>query len=350
MEAQQPSNPLVFDGHNDTILNLYLPERSGGRSFFKESPEGHIDLPRAQAGRFGGGFFAMFAPAPDGTDRTGDRARLAPGIDGDFARQFTLGIAASLIRLLREADGKVRLVRTAAEVRECFADGVLALLMHIEGADAIDPELDFLYLMHAAGLRSLGLVWSRPNAFAEGVPFRFPSTPDTGPGLTDAGRRLVQACNELSLVIDLSHLNEQGFWDVAGLTGAPLVATHSNAHALCPSARNLTDKQLDAIRESGGIVGTNFHVSFLRSDGEQNPDTPLSVIADHIDYMVDHMGLDHVGFGSDFDGATMPTELRDVSGLPRLLDELRARGYDEAALRKIAHENWLRVLEQTLGA
>ena len=125
------------------------------------------------------------------------------------------------------------------------------------------------------------------------------------------------------------------------------MATHSNAHALCPSTRNLTDRQLDAIRDSGGVVGVNFHVGFLRSDGERNPDTPLSVVADHVDYLAGRMGLDHVAFGSDFDGATMPAALGDAAGLPRLIDTLRERGYDDATLRRLASENWLRVLERT---
>jgi membrane dipeptidase len=130
-----------------------------------------------------------------------------------------------------------------------------------------------LDLLYAAGLRSLGIVWSRPNAFGHGVPFKFPSSPDTGPGLTEAGRELVRACNERRILIDLSHLNEKGFWDVAGLSTAPLVATHSNAHSVCPHARNLTDRQLDAIRESGGMVGLNFATAFLRPDGSMNADT-----------------------------------------------------------------------------
>src|SRR5439155_17471941 len=151
----------------------------------------------------------------------------------------------------------------------------LAAIMHIEGAEAIDPDLDSLEVFYQAGLRSLGPVWSRPNAFGEGVPFRFPGSPDTGPGLTPKGRELVRACNRLGILIDLSHLNEQGFWDVARLSAAPLVATHSCAHALCASSRNLTDKQLDAIKESDGMVGLNFAVCFLREDGANDADTPI---------------------------------------------------------------------------
>src|SRR5207245_2402126 len=155
-----------------------------------------------------------------------------------------------------------------------------------EGAEAIDPQLNALDVFHRAGLRSLGLVWSRPNAFAEGVPFRFPSSPDTGPGLTAAGRDLVRECNRKGILIDLSHLNERGFWDVAELSDAPLVATHSNAHAVTPCTRNLTDKQLDAIKESGGIVGLNFGVNDLREDGKNDPDTPLNIVMRHLNYLV----------------------------------------------------------------
>jgi membrane dipeptidase len=197
------------------------------------------------------------------------------------------------------------------------------------------------------GVRSIGLVWSRPNEFAEGVPFRFPSSPDTGTGLTSAGRDLVRACNRLGILVDLSHLNEAGFWDVAELSEAPLVATHSNAHALCASSRNLLDAQLDAIGASQGIVGVNFAVNFLRADGELVRETPISEIVRHVDYLVERMGVDHVGFGSDFDGAVLPDELGGAAGLPRLVDALRGGGYDDVSLAKITHGNWLRVLRST---
>jgi membrane dipeptidase len=221
--------------------------------------------------------------------------------------------------------------------------------LHMEGADALDADLDALHVLHRAGLRSLGLVWGRPNAFAEGVAARFNGSPDTGPGLTEAGRELVRACNDLRIMIDVSHLNERGFWDVAETTDAPLVATHSNAHALCPSTRNLTDPQLDAIAAFDGIIGLNFGVHFLREDGAEDTDTPLEVMVRQIDYLVERAGIERVGFGSDFDGISVSREMGDVSGLPRLMSALRDRGYDDQALRKLAHENWLRVLRKTWG-
>src|SRR5690606_7773104 len=179
-----------------------------------------------------------------------------------------------------------------------------------------------------AGLRSLGPVWSRPTLFAEGVPFAFPASPDTGPGLTPHGRALIKRCNELGIMIDLSHMNERGFWDVAALSDAPLVATHSNVHAICPSARNLTDDQLNAVRESGGVVGLNFATGFLAPDGSRESDLPFEVMVRHVDHLVEKLGVDGVAFGSDFDGAGISDEIGDVTGLQKLLEALRGAGYD----------------------
>jgi membrane dipeptidase len=217
-------------------------------------------------------------------------------------------------------------------------------VLHLEGAEAIDPDLEALEVWYAAGLRSLGPVWSRANAFAYGVPFISPSSPDTGPGLTAAGRRLVARCAELGVLVDLSHLNEAGFWDVARAGAGPLVASHSAAHALCPTSRNLTDRQLDAIRDSGGLVGMVFACPFLRADFADDPDTPLSEIVRHVRYVADRIGVDHVALGSDFDGATIPAPLGDVAGLPRLVDALGEAGFTDNELRAIAWENWRRVL------
>ncbi|MEK1870485.1 MAG: membrane dipeptidase, partial [Ensifer adhaerens] len=160
---------------------------------------------------------------------------------------------------------------------------------------------------------------------------------------------LVRASNELKIMLDLSHMNEQGFWDIAALSQAPLVASHSNVHALCPHSRNLTDRQLDAIRDTGGLAGINFGVLFLRADGTRNTDTPLSLLVDHIDYIVERIGIDHVALGSDFDGTAIPAAMRSAADLPLLVDLLRTRGYDDAALAKICHGNWIRVLETTWG-
>jgi membrane dipeptidase len=181
------------------------------------------------------------------------------------------------------------------------------------------------------------------------VPFSFPASPDIGDGLTDAGKALIKACNRLKILIDLSHLNEKGFWDVEKATDVPLVATHSNVHAIAQSSRNLTAKQLDAIRASNGLVGVNFATSFLRPDGRRSADTPLDVLVDHLSALIDALGEDGVALGSDFDGAQIPEAIRDAKGLPNLVAAMRKRGYGEPLITKICFENWMRVLAKTWG-
>ena len=339
----------IFDGHNDTLLTLGEGKSSQNRSFFERSERGHLDLPRAREGGFAGGMFAIFAEderLEDGDTTTPEEMTRRP-LEFGYAQQVTNSAMALLARLETESEGQVQVVRTAGQLTHSLPNDELAAVLHFEGAEAIDPQLDALPVYYQAGLRSLGIVWSRPNAFGYGVPFDFPHSPDTGPGLTPAGKALVGACNELGILVDVSHLNEKGFWDVARLSDAPLVATHSGAHACCPSPRNLVDAQLDAIGEAGGLVGVNFHVGFLRADGQDDPETPIADIIRHIDHIVDRIGIDHVAFGSDFDGATMPRELGDVTGLPKLVAALRAHGYGEAELAQITHLNWLRIFWQT---
>ncbi len=351
----EPTVP-VFDGHNDTLLRLLKPRAMSPEEVFAgRGTGGHIDLPRARAGGFVGGMFAIFPPPITMPDMTGSMRDGAYDIPlpellaMEAAQASTIRMASLLLRLERAFPDDLAVCRTVPEIRGATAAGRIAAVLHIEGAEAIDPDLAALDVLHAAGLRSLGLVWSRPNRFAHGVPFRFPSSPDTGEGLTEAGRALVRACNDRRIVVDLSHLNERGFWDVAGLSSAPLVATHSNVHALCPSARNLTDRQLDAIRESRGVVGLNFATCFLRPDGAMRADTDLDLMVRHLDALLERLGEDGVAFGSDFDGAVVPAAIGSVAGLPVLIDRLRQAGYGEGLLRKVASENWLSLLERTWG-
>ena len=258
----------VFDGHNDVLLHLSSPDREGGRNFFLRSESGHLDLPRAHQGGWAGGFFAIFiADQERDCCRSVSDEALDPVVSGRMAR----ALMARLFRLEEESQGQLKVVRTADELSACLRDGVLASVLHFEGAEPIDPELHALSVFYRAGLRSLGLVWSRPNAFASGVPgSAFPHSPDTGPGLTDAGKELVRACNRLGIMLNLSHLNEQGFWDVARLSSAPLVATHSNAHAICPTCK--------FARFMGRILHIAWEVRPL--GGEQDPGVQELAISD----------------------------------------------------------------------
>ncbi len=350
----------IFDGHNDLLFMVHYPSVTGGRDFFKRNATGHIDLPRAQAGGLAGGFFAVYVPAeppyrkPYGKSdtvhtATGYETPMAREIGHEYARREAQALISTLYELESEAKGKVKVVRTTAEIEQCIEDGTLAVILHFEGAEPIDPQLELLPSYYDKGLRSLGIVWSRPNAFGHGVPFRFPHSPDTGHGLTAAGEELVRACNRLGILIDMAHLNEKGFWDVARLSTAPLVVTHTAAHAISPSTRNITGRQLDAIKESDGMVGLNFNVRDVRADGKENVDTPLSDYVRQVDYLVERIGIDRVGFGSDFDGALISSHIGDAAGLPGLVSALQEHGYDDEALGKLTHQNWLRVLRKTWG-
>lgn len=347
----------VFDGHNDLLLRLWrLPAAARDRAWLEGDGQGHLDLPRMRRGGFAGGFFAVWVPSPeDGVDY--DALMDAPPyalplpapVPAEAAQPAALAMAGILFRMERLAPAEFRLCRSADEVRRAIRKGRIAAILHLEGAEAIGPDLDALHLFHAMGLRSLGPVWSRPTAFGHGVPFAFPGKPDNGPGLTAAGRDLVRLCDELGILIDLSHLNEKGFRDVAKLTSRPLVATHSNAHAVTPSTRNLTDRQLRMIRDSGGMVGLNFATVFLRPDGRRAPEMGWEPVLRHLDHLIGILGEDHVGFGSDFDGATVPEGIGDVTGLPALLAALKAHGYDKPLLKKLAWRNWVAALERTIG-
>ncbi|RBO95859.1 dipeptidase [Pseudochrobactrum asaccharolyticum] len=335
----------VFDGHNDVLLRLWAStEANPVDRFINGEQVGHIDLPRAKKGGLAGGLCAIYVPSPSmEKDANGDY----PTPEHGEALRITLGMAALLAKIEAKSNGGLKICRDADDIRTAMADGAFASVLHIEGAEAISADLDELYVLHQAGLRTLGPVWSRPNIFAYGVPFRFPSTPDIGPGLTDAGKALIRACNELKIMVDLSHMNEKGFWDIAAISDAPLVASHSNVHTLCTHSRNVTEKQMDAIKETGGLMGINFGVSFLREDGQKVTATPLSEMVRHIDYIINRIGVDHVALGSDFDGTTIPDTLASAADLQLLIAELRKAGYDQDTIDKIAYKNWIRVLEKT---
>lgn len=348
------TSPVVFDGHNDTLLRLHMDGRDTAfDAFLAGAAPGHIDLAKAKAGNLRGGLFAMFPPSPRGgldfsrMPAGGYEMPLPAPLERTVAEAATISMTSILLRLERASEGRLRVCRSVADIRSAMDAGAMAAVMHIEGAEAIDADLKMLDVLFAAGLRSIGMVWSRNNIFAHGVPMRFPSSPDIGEGLTEAGERLVARCNELGILLDLSHLNEKGFWDVARLSDAPLVATHSNVHAICPVSRNLTDRQIAAIAESKGLVGLNFATAFLREDGGMDADTGLDVMIRHLDGLVERLGEDGVALGSDFDGAVIPAPIGDASGLPKLFEAMERHGFGQALIDKIAHENWLNLLERT---
>lgn len=344
----------IFDGHNDLILRMLWNEVSA-EDIANGAPMGHIDKPRAQRGGFGGGMFAIFVPTP-GDDVSNHDQMQGTSYDMPLPDPISEALATDWVERGFDAlddlasVGAVRPCRTADEVEVALKTEEMAAVLHIEGAEAIDREFAKLETWHARGLRSLGPVWSRDTVWGHGVPFRYPADPDTGPGLTEAGKDLIRACNRLRILVDLSHLNAKGVDDVARISDAPLVASHSNAGAVCPHTRNLTDRQLDMIRDSDGIVGINFASAFLRPDGRMDSEFGLDIVLRHFDHLVNRLGEDRVGLGSDFDGALVPDPIGDCAGLPALLTALRSHGVDDGLMAKFTHGNWIRVLRTTWGA
>ncbi|RWZ60193.1 membrane dipeptidase [Halobacillus fulvus] len=343
-------NMYFFDGHNDTVLKCTHPNE-----FIQGNEQSHLDLPRGQSAGMIGGFFAMFSPGKEGlpsfeqfkTDK-GYRFPLASSIPLHESQQITNQLFSRLLRYERNSQGRFKIIRNKEELKSLLKAQQMGAVLHMEGADSIDADLHALHVYYEAGLRSLGLAWSRPNEFATGVPYHFPASPDIGPGLTDKGISLVKECNRLGIMIDVSHLNEKGFWDVVKHTKDPVVATHSNAHSLCPISRNLTDEQLDAIQQTNGVVGVTFSLNMLRKDGIIDPEqTPVRQVVDHILYIADRIGIDHVALGSDFDGTSIPAEMDGVDGVPSLLRSLKENGFSKKDVEKLSYRNWFRILQQT---
>ena len=386
--------PPIIDGHNDTLLRCTDPDRlaetagegvTADESFLDgvvaEEPDGdqdgavadadhdggHLDLPRAREAGLSAGLFAAFvlndrdpeAPADDVEYAAGD---LPPAVGQPVSERVVLEQFAALHRWDRASDA-FRVVETVDHLDACLEGEVLGAIPHVEGAAGIRTDLANLDLWYAAGLRSVGLVWSRPNDFAHGVPFTHDADPDIGPGLTDAGKELVSACNDRGIVVDCAHLNAAGVDDVLTITDDPPVISHTCAHGICPNARNVTDEQLRRIGERNGLVGLSLSAAFLHpkggnpegddegddENGGHDPvaDVDLDLIVDHLDRFVEHAGVESVALGSDFDGATLPDCIGDVTDLRRILDGLRDRGYAEEDVERIASRNWRRVLAET---
>jgi membrane dipeptidase len=342
-------NVAVFDGHNDLLTRLWLSDQADPvQAFIHEQLSGQLDLKRCQQAGFAGGMFAIFLP-PFTYVKQHHPAKLFDHHADDFTQPQIEQICLAQLELAQQmvqASEQIRLCTSVQQIQDCRAQGQLAVVLHMEGAEALQDNPDLLDIFYQAGLRSVAPLWNRVSRFGHGLNARFPHSPDTGAGLTPQGKALVKRCADKKMLVDVSHMNERAFWDTAETLQQPIIATHSNAHALCPQARNLTDSQLQAIAETGGMVGVNFDVAFLRADGQRNADTPLTLILDHLEYMMDRLGEDHVGLGSDFDGALISTELQDVTGLPQLIAAMQQRHYSADLIEKICWNNWLKVMHR----
>ncbi|HAJ38205.1 MAG TPA: peptidase [Chloroflexi bacterium] len=309
---------LVIDGHCDSIGDQLERKRWLG----DRSREGHVDLPRLREGGVDVQFFACYVPIP--YQRHGATTHALERLD-------------QLHLLAERLPDQFVLARNTDDILNAKASGRVAGIAGLEGAEALDASIGVLRQFYRLGLRNLGLAWNHRNAACDGV-----AESRTNGGLTEFGVKVVEECNQLGIILDVSHLSPAGVADVLEVSQQPIIASHSNARALCDHPRNLTDAQLEAIAARGGVIGVTFVDSFLNRANPQ--EASLDDIVANIEHMLNVVGPDHVALGSDFDGWTMAQEITDATCYPLITQRLLERGHDPKVIRQILGENLFRVM------
>ena len=285
---------------------------------------GHLDVPRMMDG---GVTCQVFAVSSERSRTPAYPLRTAMLMIDRFYREC-------------EAIPELEPVASYGEIIDAKKHGKAAGLLSIEGADVLEGRIEVLGVFHRLGVRMVGLVHSLRNQLADGVTDR-----RTGGGLSELGVQAVDELDKLCMIIDVSHLNDEGFWDVLEYTRSPVIASHSNARAVCGHPRNMSDEMIEALAGNGGVMGMNFAPSFVHP-----VEATLVGVVDHIDHIVDLVGPDHVGLGSDFDGIPYtPRDLEDVSRMPDITRELVKRGYTREDIAKILGGNHLRLIKEVVG-
>ena len=324
---------IVIDTHCDTLKCLFneftLPRNSmwqyrGDIGMGTRSNIGHLDIPRMLEGGVTCQVFAV----------SSERSRMPA---------YPLRTALLMIeRFHRECEAIPELVQATSykDIVDAKKQGKAAGMLSIEGADVIEGRIEMLGAFHRLGVRMVGLVHSLRNQLADGITDR-----RTGGGLSELGIQAVEELDRLGDIIDVSHLNDEGFWDVIEHTKNPIIASHSNARAVCDHPRNMTDEMIKALADNGGVMGMNFAPQFVNKT-----QATLEGVVDHIDHIVGLVGPDHVGLGSDYDGIpSTPKGLEDVTKMPDITKELVKRGYSEEDISKILGGNHLRLFKTVIG-
>jgi membrane dipeptidase len=316
------SDAIVVDGHCDTLGDVL----EGKRTLAERSALGHVDLPRLRAGGVTAQIFACFTPVHE-YHRSATRYAMRM-LDG-----LHLAIDAHPDQLL--------LATSAGDIRRAKAESKIAGILGLEGAEPLGDSLAVLRGFHRLGVRVLGLTWNFRNDVADGV-----MEGRLAQGLSPFGLQVIEECNRLGVLIDVSHLAPAGLEDVLRVSQQPIIASHSNARALCDNPRNLSDAQIEAIAGHGGLIGVTFVDAFLHRPASE---AAVDHVLEHIDYLVRIAGPDHVMLGSDFDGADMPQGLEDATRYPVLTAGMAARGHSEAVIRGVLGQNFLRVFDKVTG-
>lgn len=323
---------IIVDSHNDTMMKCIDEETWLPKIDIGKSTDNHIDIPKLKKGRLNVPFFAAFTDGyHDNTPRSISR---------------TLALINALHWTEENNKDEFKIVGSVDDILRTVDEEKIAAVPTIEGGYSFDENnaLELIKQYYDLGIRAVAFNWNYSNSLGEGASriYNDPKETPSHGGLTDLGKTLVYEMNRLGIIIDVSHMAESTFWDVISATKAPIMASHSGVYALRNHPRNLKDEQLRALKDNGGVIGIVLCQAFL-TDG-----TPAYIkdYVDHIDYAVKLIGIDHVGIGSDFDGATIPEDIKDASELYKINDELIRRGYSKEDIEKLLGKNILRVLDQ----
>ena len=315
----------IFDGHADIWFDVSAKRKNGEEHIVRDH---HLD--RFKDGNIMGGIFIAY-------------------LDENVAdeEKEMMWMVNSTIHEIKKNEDLYNIIKKSGDFNKGIVSGKLNVLMGIEGLRAIKKNLDWLDTFYQLGFRHASLTWNEENDLGTGA------KGDENRGITEIGKEAIRKMNELGMVVDVSHANEKTFWGIHETSTKPIIASHSNARSLCDHVRNLTDEQIKAIAETGGLVGAAAYKGFVDLDKEKQT---IERYVDHIDHMVSLVGVKHVGIGFDFceylhadrTGKDMnPKGLEDASYAQNVIEELRKRKYSEEDIRKIAYENFMRVIEMT---
>ncbi|MDO4531089.1 MAG: membrane dipeptidase [Bacillota bacterium] len=323
---------MIFDGHSDIFSDVRYKREAGERQVLKNR---HLE--RLQKGGIGGGCFVIWADTFNGLDPKEEMNAILRHMQDEMA----------------EAEDFV-LVHNTAEIEAAEKAGKISVLLGLEGLAGIGEEIDRIHELYDMGCRHAMLTWNEENALATGVK----GSPDRG--VTALGKQAIRLIQEKKMILDVSHLNEKSFWDVIKATDAPILASHSNAKALAAAARNLTDEQLLAIRDTRGLVGLNAFGDFI---SEVQAEQDVDHLVQHASYIADKIGVEHLGFGfdffeflnTDFMGSYSEQEdsrlkgMEDCSKVPVMIEKMRKAGFTEKDLELIGHKNWMNLIGKIMG-
>ncbi len=320
---------IVVDTHNDTMMKVINPITWLPRKNLGNKTGLHIDISKLQSGGLRAAFFAAFTPGFKNNPY-------------ERSNSMLLALINALHWTAATNTDSVALAANHRDIVDIFNKGKIAMIPSIEGAYSLNEEnaMGLLRQYYDLGVRCIALQWNYSNALGEGTHRKYKGGGTSSGGLTALGSAVVKEMNRLGMVVDVSHMAESTFWDTIEASEAPIIASHSGVFSLKNHPRNLTDRQLKALAEKDGVVQIVFCQGFL-TDGVAS----VADVVNHIDYVVNLVGVDYVGLGSDFDGAKMPKDLPDASYLYSITEELVKRGYSDVDIKKILGENSLRLLK-----